>query len=85
MRFFRPEVESVLKMLGVATLISLVVLPLAWGYEQRRQARTWQSIACALRMRELAARTPLLARADYGRDPCQALQRLGLDLDRVRN
>lgn len=81
MRFFRPEIEAALKTLGVITLIALIVLPVAWGYEQRRQARTWQSIACAYRIKEVARRTPIITSVDYGRDPCETLQRLGLDLD----
>ena len=81
MRFFRPEVEAVLKMLGAGTLIGLVVLPMAWAYEQRQQARAWQSVACAYRMREVAHRAPLVARVDSAGDPCRTLQRLGLELD----
>jgi hypothetical protein len=81
MRFFRPEVEAVLKMLGVGTLVGLIVLPMAWAYEQRQQARAWQSVACAYRMREITHRAPMVATVDYARDPCRTLQRLGLDLD----
>ncbi|HEV8642411.1 MAG TPA: hypothetical protein VGV13_15045 [Methylomirabilota bacterium] len=84
MRFFRPEIEATLKTLGVLTLIGLVVWPFAWDYEQRRQARTWQSIACAYRMREAAVRAPVIAGVDYGRNPCQTLQRLGLTLEPPR-
>jgi hypothetical protein len=39
MRFFRPEVEAVLKMVGAGTLVGLIVLPMAFAYEQRQQAR----------------------------------------------
>ena len=81
MRFFRSEVEAVLKMLGVGVLVGLIVLPLAWAYEQRQQARAWQSVACAYRMREITHRLPMVATVDYRRDPCRTLQRLGLDLD----
>jgi hypothetical protein len=81
MRFFRPEVEAVLKMVGAGTLIGLIVLPIGWGYEQRQQARAWQSVACTYRMREIAQRAPLMATVDAGRDPCLTLRRLGLDLD----
>ena len=66
-RFFRPEVEATLTTLGVLTLIGLIVWPFAWGYEQRRQARTWQSIACAYRMREAAVRAPVVAGVDEDR------------------
>jgi hypothetical protein len=81
MRFFRPEVEAVLKMLGAGILLGLMVLPMAWAYEQRQQARAWQSVACTYRMREIATRAPLVATVDYAPDPCRTLRRLGLDLD----
>jgi hypothetical protein len=81
MRFFRAEIEVVLKMLGILTLIGLIVLPMAWGYEQRKQARAWQGVACAYRMREVTRRIPVVATVDYTRDPCVTLERLGLDLD----
>jgi hypothetical protein len=38
MRFFRHEIEVALKALGVVALVALIVLPAAWGYEQRRGA-----------------------------------------------
>jgi len=72
MRIFRPEVESVLKTLGVLSLVALVLAPIAWGYEQRRQARAWQSVACAYRLRDLAQRAPII-RVDYVADPCGVL------------
>jgi hypothetical protein len=81
MRFFRPEIEAVLRMLGVGILVGLIVLPMAWAYEQRQQARAWQSVACAYRMREITHRTPLVATVHDARDPCRTLERLGLDLD----
>jgi hypothetical protein len=81
MGFFRSEIEMALKMLGILTLIGLIVLPMAWGYEQRKQARVWQSVACAYRMREVTRRAPVVAAVDYTRDPCVTLERLGLDLD----
>ena len=81
MRFFRSEIESAMKMLGLLTLVGLILLPIAWGYEQRQQARAWQSIACSYRMREVARRTPVVAAVDYARNPCLTLERLGLDLD----
>jgi hypothetical protein len=81
MGFFRSEIETALKMLGILTLIGLIVLPMAWGYEQRKQARAWQSVACAYRMREVARRAPIISAVDHGREPCVTLERLGLDLD----
>jgi hypothetical protein len=84
MRFFRPEVETALKMIGIVGLITVIVLPVAWGYEQRKQARTWQNVACAYRMKEVARQTPMIATLEYRRDACTALERLGLDLDLPR-
>jgi hypothetical protein len=84
MRIFRPEVQSVLRMLSLATLVALIALPLAWGYEQRRQARTWRTIACAYRMREVVQQAPLIAGAHHAGSPCVTLRRLGLDIDPVR-
>ena len=84
MRFFRSEIETALKIIGVAALISLIVLPVAWGYEQRQQARTWQNVACAYRIKEVARQTPMIANVEYGRDACVTLSRLGLDLDLPR-
>lgn len=84
MRFFRPEIEAALKTVGIITLISLIVLPFAWGYEQRRQARTWQTLACAYRIREVTVRTPMMGGVGDGGNPCQTLQRLGLTLEPPR-
>ena len=81
MRFFRSEVETVLKTLGLLTLLGLIALPIAWGYEQRQQARAWQSVACSYRMREVTRRAPVVSAVDYAQNPCLTLERLGLDLD----
>lgn len=81
MGFFRPEVEAALKFAGVAGLITMIVLPVAWGYEQRKQARTWQNVACTYRMKEVARQAPLIAAVEHRGDACMTLQRLGLDLD----
>jgi len=80
MRFFRHEVEVVLRMVGVLTLIGLIVLPVAWGYEQRRQARTWQNVACAYRIKEVARTMPIVTGVERAPDACTALERLGFDL-----
>jgi len=80
MRFFRHEVEVTLKMLGVITLIGLIVLPVAWGYEQRRQARAWQNIACAYRIKEVTRSLPFAANIERVPDACTALARLGLNV-----
>lgn len=81
MRMFRSEIQTTLKMLGIVTLMGLIMLPFAWGYEQRQLARTWQNVACAYRIKEVARRTPILAATEPGRDACTVLERLGLDLE----
>jgi hypothetical protein len=81
MRIFRSEIQTTLKTLGIVTLVGLIALPVAWGYEQRKQARTWQNVACAYRIKEVARRTPILAATEPGRDACMVLERLGLGLD----
>ena len=84
MRIFRPEIETALKIMGIAVLISLILLPVAWGYEQRQQARNWQNVACAYRIKEVARQAPMIATVGYRRDACITLSRLGLDLDLPR-
>lgn len=79
LRFFRPEIEATLKAIGLFTLIGLIVFPFAWGYQQRLQARSWQNVACAYRIREVAGR--LGGTVEYGRDACETLERLGISLD----
>jgi hypothetical protein len=84
MGFFRSEVETVLKMVGIAGLITMIILPVAWGYEQRKQARTWHNVACAYRMKEVARQAPMIATLPYRHDACVTLEQLGLDLDLPR-
>ncbi len=84
MRFFQHEVEVVLKSVGVIGLSSLVVLPAAWGYEQRQQARQWRQVACAYRIREVGQRAPMFANVSQRPDPCATLQQLGLELEARR-
>jgi len=84
MRFFRREVEVALKTLGIVALVGLIVLPMAWGFQQRRLAQTWQSVACAYRMKEVARQGPLLEGIDPDADACVTLERLGLQLELAR-
>lgn len=84
MRVFRPEVQLALKTIAVITLIGMIVLPVSWGYEQRREARRWHRTACAYRIQEVTRRAPFLASIDQRHDPCATLERLGLDLERPR-
>ncbi|MBM3217362.1 MAG: hypothetical protein FJZ38_01530 [Candidatus Rokubacteria bacterium] len=80
MGFFRREIEVTLKMLGVALLVGLIVLPVAWGYEQRRQARTWQNVACAYRIKEVTRTAPFIQNVERAPDACTALARPGFQL-----
>ena len=82
MRFFRHEIEIVLRGMGVVALSSLVVIPAAWGYEQRQQARQWRNVACAYRVREVERHAPMFSSLGQRPDPCATLQRLGLELPR---
>jgi len=84
MRFFRSEIESALKIIGVAALITLILLPVAWGCEHRQQARTWQNVACAYRIKNVARQAPMIATVEYRHDACVALSRLGPELDLPR-
>jgi hypothetical protein len=79
MRIFRHEVEVALKLLRVMTLLALILVPLSWGYEQRRQARMWQNVACAYRVDELTRRSALLV--EPAGDACTVLARLGVAVD----
>ena len=77
-RFFCREIEVTLKAIGVIALVALIVLPTAWGYEQRRQARAWQTVACKYRLREITQQTQLVPRELSGAaDPCSTMRDLG--------
>jgi hypothetical protein len=81
MRFFRPELERALGVVGIITLIGAIVVPVGWGYEQRQQARAWQETACAYRLREVARGTTLLASGERRGQACAALRQLGFDIE----
>jgi hypothetical protein len=78
--FFVPQLERALEVVAVVALIGLIVFPLAWGYEQRQQARVWQETACGYRLREVARETSVLVRGDGRVGACAALRELGLDV-----
>jgi hypothetical protein len=82
LKIFRPEVEAFLKAIAVIALGTLLVLPLAWGYRQRNEARAWREIACAYRLKEALSDGRLLRAADQRVDPCERLADLGLQLAR---
>ena len=80
MRFFRREVEVTLKVLGVVILGGVIVLPIVWGYQQRAEARMWQNVACAYRIKEVTRHTPSMSPVERGADACTTLARLGFQL-----
>jgi hypothetical protein len=80
MKFFRREVEISLKVLGVVILAGLIVLPIVWGYQQRAQARMWQNVACAYRIKEVTRQTPFMTGVERTADACATLARLGFKL-----
>ena len=79
-RFFVPQLERALEVVAVVALIGMIVFPLAWGYEQRQQARVWQETACVYRLREVARETNVLVPSDGRGRACTALRDLGLDV-----
>ena len=78
MRFFRPEVERALRLGAVIALGTVYFTTLAWGYEWRRQARTWRDTACEHELKLIAQTIPLLAEGLDRGDACGTLDRLGL-------
>ena len=81
MRFFRRDIEVVLKTFGVIMLVALIAIPLAWGYEKDRQARMWQSVVCTYRVNELTRRISLTLQPEPAPDACTVLARLGFNLE----
>ena len=77
-KVFHPEVEAVLKALGVVALLTLIVLLVSWGHQQRGEARAWREIACAYRLKEALDDGRLATAADLRSDPCERLEDLGL-------
>jgi hypothetical protein len=80
MRFFRPEVQRIINVVVIGTMVGAFVLPVTWGYRQQQQARTWHETACAYRLREAVRRTNFMLAVKGGEDACATLARLGLDV-----
>ena len=80
-RFFRPELERALAVIGLVVLVGAIVLPVGWGYEQRQQARAWQETACAYRLKEVARGAMLSASGERRGQACAALRQLGFDIE----
>ena len=83
-RFFRPELERALAVIGLVALVGAIVLPVGWGYEQRQQARAWQETACAYRLKEVARGAMLSAGGERRGQACAALRQLGFEIEPTR-
>jgi hypothetical protein len=81
MRIFRHEIEVALKTLRVLVILALILAPVSWGYEQRRQSKIWQNVACAYRVEELTRRTTLVPQVEPAPDACTVLSRLGVTVN----
>lgn len=81
MRFFVPELERALAVIGVVVVAAAIVLPMGWGYEQRQQARAWQETACTYRLRELARGSAVSVSVERRGQACAALRQLGFDIE----
>ena len=57
---------------------------MAWGYEQKQKARTWQNIACTYRIKEVERDAPMLNGMSRRPDACGTLRQLGLALEQSR-
>lgn len=79
-KFFRHEVEVVLRVALGAMVTSAFLVTLAWGYEQRKQAQGWRETACAYRVADLAKSAPFVARDTDVRSACGRLDALGVSL-----
>ena len=84
MRFFRPELERIFVVIAGAALVAAIVLPVGWGYEQRQQARAWQELACAYRLKEVTRGTTMLAAAEGRAPACELLRQLGFEIAPTR-
>jgi hypothetical protein len=78
MRFLRPEVERTLKLGAIVALGTVYFTTLAWGYEWRRQARSWRELSCEHELKLIAQTMPLIAEGLDRGDACRTLDRLGL-------
>ena len=78
LRFFRPEIERAIKLGAIIALGTAYFTTLAWGYEWRRQARSWRDVACEHELKLIAQTTPLIAEGLGRGDACGTLDRLGL-------
>jgi hypothetical protein len=75
-----PEVEATVRAVAAIFMLTLVVLPMAWGYQQRAEARQWREMACSYRLRQALTDARLLTASDERGNPCTRLDDLGLRL-----
>jgi hypothetical protein len=80
MRFFRPEVERVVRVVVIGVAVGALLLPLTWAYQHRRAARAWRETACTYRLREAVRLTNAMLTVKSGDDACATLSRLGLEV-----
>jgi len=77
--FFRRDVENVIRFFMGFVVLGAFAMTLAWGYQQRLQAREWREVACSYRVADVASRAKFLGLEDY-RGACERLHSLGLDV-----
>ena len=51
MRFFRPGVQRIIKLVVAGAAVCALVLPVTWAYRQAREAHLWRKTACAYLLR----------------------------------
>lgn len=81
MGMFIPQLERILRVIVIMAVVSAIVVPVGWGYEQRQQARTWQETACAYRLREVTRGTGVVVSPERRASACAILRDLGIDID----
>jgi hypothetical protein len=69
-----------LKLGLTVVVVTMVVLPLAWGYRQHAHAELWHDVACAYRLKE-ALRERRIGPVDVVGRPCARLHELGLQFE----
>ena len=69
------------KLSAAITLVTFVIVTLAWGYQQRQLARNWQKLACTYRLQDSVRRAPMMVDVLDTRDSCATLEFLGLTFD----
>jgi len=79
--FLRPEAQRLVKLAATIALMTFVVASLAWGYQQRQLAHSWQKLACTYRLQDSVRRAPMMADVLETPDSCATLEFLGLKLD----